>query len=61
MSLSSSNAMQYLLFAIFGSITVYNIIAYIMKRKKIQQQQRNINIKIQSEQARVQEKLKEMY
>jgi hypothetical protein len=60
-SLQISKALQYTLFVVFLSITIFNIIAYILKRKKFQKQQREINIKIQAEQSRVQEKLKESF
>lgn len=60
-SLKVSTVLQYTLFIVFTLITVFNIIAYILKRKKFQKQQRDINIKIQAEQSRVQEKLKESF
>jgi len=60
-SLKLSNVLQYTLFIVFLSITIFNIIAYILKRKKFHKQQREINIKIQAEQSRVQEKLKESF
>lgn len=60
-ALESSKAFQYALIILFSLVTVYNIIAYILTKNKLQRKQREMGIKIQAEQEKVQQALKESF